>query len=87
MPFSPVTSRPLKRGRPLRSCPEPTSRRQSPYCRESLTKAGLAEYRKGNLEKAIAVWESLLVFDPDNAEIKKAVETAKTQLNEILKKK
>lgn len=56
-------------------------------CRESLTKAGLAEYRKGNLEKAIAVWESLLVFDPDNAEIKKAVETAKTQLNEILKKK
>jgi len=56
-------------------------------CRESLTKAGLAEYRKGNLEKAIAVWESLLLFDPDNAEIKKAVETAKTQLNEIIKKK
>lgn len=56
-------------------------------CRESLTKTGLAEYRKGNLAKAIAVWESLLVFDPDNAEIKKAVETAKTQLNEMLKKK
>ena len=56
-------------------------------CRESLTKTGLSEYRNGNLAKAIAVWESLLVFDPDNAEIKKAVETAKTQLNEILKKK
>lgn len=56
-------------------------------CRESLTKMGLSEYRKGNLAKAIAVWEELLAFDPENAEIKKAVETAKTQLNEIIKKK
>jgi len=55
-------------------------------CRESLTKMGLAEYRKGNLAKAIAVWEGLLSFDPDNAEIRKAVNTAKTQLNEIIKK-
>ena len=55
--------------------------------RESLTKTGLREYRNGNLAKAIAVWESLLEFDPDNEEIKKAVKTAKTQLNEILKKK
>jgi len=52
-------------------------------CRDGLTKAGLAEYRKGNLAQAIAVWESLLAFDPDNAEIKKAVETAKTQLKGI----
>jgi tetratricopeptide (TPR) repeat protein len=56
-------------------------------CRDSLTKTGLAEYRKGNLAKAIAVWEGLLSFDPDNAEIKKAVDTAKTQLNELIKKK
>jgi tetratricopeptide (TPR) repeat protein len=55
-------------------------------CRESLTQAGLAEYRKGNLAKAIAVWESLLAFDPDNAEIKKAATTARTQLNELIKK-
>ncbi|GEM_PF-591861 len=55
-------------------------------CRESLTKTGLAEYRKGNLAKAIAVWEGLLSFDPDNAEIKKAVNTAKTQLDRIKKK-
>ena len=55
-------------------------------CRESLTKTGLAEYRKGNLAKAIAVWEGLLSFDPDNAEIIKAVNTAKTQLNGIKKK-
>jgi tetratricopeptide (TPR) repeat protein len=52
-------------------------------CRSGLTKNGLAEYRKGNLEKAIATWESLLVFDPENAEIRKAVETAKAQLAKI----
>ena len=56
-------------------------------CRESLTQSGLVEYRKGNLVKAIAIWEGLLSFDPDNAEIKKAVVTARTQLNEINKKK
>jgi len=55
-------------------------------CRERLTKTGLAEYRKGNLAKAIAVWEDLLSFDPDNAEIRKAVTTAKTQLDGIKKK-
>ncbi|OGD22365.1 MAG: hypothetical protein A2Y70_01695 [Candidatus Aminicenantes bacterium RBG_13_64_14] len=52
-------------------------------CRSSLTKNGLAEYRKGNLEKAISTWESLLTFDPKNAEIRKAVETAKAQLAKI----
>ncbi len=55
-------------------------------CRDGLTKAGLEEYRKGNVAKAIAVWEDLLAFDPDNAEIKKAVATARTQLNKIIKK-
>lgn len=56
-------------------------------CRDNLTKAGLEEYRKGNLAKAIAIWESLLAFDPDNAEIKKAVTTARTQLEAVNKKK
>jgi tetratricopeptide (TPR) repeat protein len=56
-------------------------------CRENLTTAGLAEYRKGNLTEAIAVWVELLSFDPDNAEIRKAVNTAKTQLDAIKKKK
>lgn len=55
-------------------------------CREGLTKTGLEEYRKGNLAKAISVWEDLLSFDPDNAEIKKAVDTARTQLNKVIKK-
>lgn len=54
--------------------------------RSALTKNGLAEYRKGNLVKTIAIWESLLEFDPENAEIKKAIETAKSQARKLKKK-
>lgn len=54
-------------------------------CRDNLTKTGLEEYRKGDLAKAIAAWEGLLAFDPDNAEIRKAVATARTQLDAIKK--
>ena len=49
-------------------------------CATELTNSGLVEYRKGNLETAIAYWDGLLAFDPANAEIKKAVETARAQL-------
>jgi tetratricopeptide (TPR) repeat protein len=52
-------------------------------CRQGLTNSGLVEYRKGDLEKAIEIWDSLLAFDPGNAEIKKAVETAKAQLGKV----
>jgi tetratricopeptide (TPR) repeat protein len=52
-------------------------------CCQGMTNSGLAEYRKGNLEKAIEIWDSLLAFDPGNAEIKKAVETAKAQLEKV----
>ena len=52
-------------------------------CSSGLTNGGLAEYRKGNLENAIALWGELLAFDPENVEIKKAVETAKAQLGKI----
>ncbi len=56
-------------------------------CRESLTKTGLAEYRSGDLAQAIKTWESLLAFDPDNAEIRKAVTTARIQLDALKKEK
>ena len=49
-------------------------------CSAELTNIGLTEYRKGNLESAIAVWSSILTFEPENAEVKRAVETAKAQL-------
>lgn len=49
------------------------------HCRKSLAAQGFQEYRQGNLSEAIAVWEDLLTIDPDNAEIKGAVKTAKLQ--------
>jgi tetratricopeptide (TPR) repeat protein len=54
-------------------------------CRSQLTKEGLDQYRKGNLKEAIAIWQDLLEFDPDNGEIKKAVETATEQLEKLKK--
>ena len=52
-------------------------------CRTQLTREGLDQYRKGNLKEAIVIWQGLLQFDPDNAEIRKAVDTATEQLKKI----
>jgi tetratricopeptide (TPR) repeat protein len=52
-------------------------------CSTGLTNVGLAEYRKGNLESAIALWNGILAFDPGNTEIRKAVETTKAQLGKL----
>ncbi len=52
-------------------------------CAVRLKNRGLEEYRKGNLEKAVAIWGGLLEFDPGNAEIKKAVETARAQIGRL----
>ncbi len=52
-------------------------------CSQQLTNQGLVEYRKGNLKGAISIWESILTFDPDNEQIKKAIETARAQLQQI----
>jgi hypothetical protein len=54
-------------------------------CRIQITRMGLEEYRKGNLKTAIALWQILLEFDPGNAEIQKAVETATEQLKKLKK--
>jgi len=55
-------------------------------CGTQLTREGLEQYRKGNLKEAIATWQGLLQFDPDNAEIRKAVDTATEQLKKLQKK-
>jgi tetratricopeptide (TPR) repeat protein len=55
-------------------------------CRTQLTREGLDQYRKGNLKEAIAIWQGLLQFDPDNAEIRKAVDTATGQLKKLQKR-
>ncbi|MGB7295543.1 MAG: hypothetical protein WBC70_08125 [Candidatus Aminicenantales bacterium] len=54
-------------------------------CRAQLTKDGLDLYRKGRLKEAIAIWQGLLEFDQDNAEIRKAVDTATEQLEKLKK--
>ncbi len=52
-------------------------------CSQQLTNQGLVEYRKGNLKGAISIWESILTFDPDNEQIKRAIQTARAQLQQI----
>jgi tetratricopeptide (TPR) repeat protein len=48
-------------------------------CKKAIFKQGFQEYRKGNLSGAIALWEDLLVIDPQNTDIKEALRTAKLQ--------
>ncbi len=54
-------------------------------CSEALTQKGLANYRQGKIEEAIVSWDEVLKFDPGNAEIKKAAETARLQLKNLSK--
>ncbi len=54
-------------------------------CRDSLTRGGLECYRKGDLKEAISIWKGILTFDPENVEIKKAVEKSEEQLRKIRK--
>ena len=49
-------------------------------CSSHLSQRALAEYRKGNLAEAISIWKSILVFDPNNAVVAKAINTATIQL-------
>lgn len=56
-------------------------------CSSNLFKKGLEEYRSGNLNNAISLWEGLLSFDPNNAEARKALNTAVTQQKTLQQKK
>jgi tetratricopeptide (TPR) repeat protein len=49
------------------------------YCKKAIFKQGFQEYRKGNLSGAIALWQDLLVIDPQNENVKEALRTAKLQ--------
>ena len=48
-------------------------------CKTALYEKGFQEYREGNLSEAISLWQDYLAIDPDNTDIKKALNTAKTQ--------
>ena len=52
-------------------------------CSSHLSQRALAEYRKGNLAEAISIWKSILVFDPNNARIMKAINTATAQMKNL----
>jgi tetratricopeptide (TPR) repeat protein len=56
-------------------------------CRKVLFENGLKQYRSGNLNQAISFWKSILTFDPENREIKKAVNMATFQLENLQKTK
>ena len=49
------------------------------YCKQSLFKQGFQEYRRENLSRAIALWQDLFEMDPQNAEIKELLRTARLQ--------
>ncbi|HEX9190700.1 MAG TPA: hypothetical protein VF847_01295 [Candidatus Deferrimicrobiaceae bacterium] len=50
-----------------------------------LMERGLLEYRKGNIQAAIASWKTVLAYDPGNAEATKSIRTATTQLENLKK--
>jgi tetratricopeptide (TPR) repeat protein len=54
-------------------------------CSKALTESGLVKYREGNIAQAIAIWKSILAFDPDNREVKNAIDTASEQLKTLKK--
>jgi tetratricopeptide (TPR) repeat protein len=51
----------------------------------SLMEKGLVEYRKGNLEAAIASWRAILSYDPSHEEAARSLQTATTQLENLKK--
>ena len=56
------------------------------YCKKSLSRQGFQEYRKGNLNEAIVLWQSLLAIDPNNTDIKEALRTATLQQKNLQEK-
>jgi tetratricopeptide (TPR) repeat protein len=55
-------------------------------CKSSLSKQGFQEYRKGNLNEAIKLWQGCLAIDPNNPDIKRAVNTAMVQQKNLQQK-
>jgi tetratricopeptide (TPR) repeat protein len=56
---------------------------QKNACSKALLETGLTTYRDGKLEDAISIWKKAQTFDRDNKDIKNAIETASTQLQNL----
>ena len=57
--------------------------RQIHVCSNALLETGLTTYRDGKLEDAISIWKKAQGFDHDNKDIKSAIDTATTQLQNL----
>jgi len=51
----------------------------------SLMEKALLDYRKGNIQSAIAEWKTILSYDPANEEALKSVKTGTAQLEQLKK--
>ena len=54
-------------------------------CSKNLNEKGILKYREGNLREAISIWNNILIFDPENVEVRKAIDTATVQLKNLQK--
>jgi len=54
-------------------------------CRKILFEDGLEQYRFGDLGQAVSIWRSILTFDPENPEVKKATDKAIFQSKNLKK--
>ena len=54
-------------------------------CRKILFEDALGTYRSGNLNQAISIWRNILTFDPENQEVKKAMDKAILQAGNLEK--
>ena len=52
---------------------------------DKLMEKGLADYREGRLESAIATWRQILAYDPSHEEASKSLRTATIQLENLKK--
>ena len=52
-----------------------------------LFEKALHEYRSGDLNQAIFIWKTILTFDPENQEIKKMLDVATAQSENLEKVK
>jgi len=57
------------------------------YCKKNLSIQGFQEYRKGNINSALVSWQDVLEIDPNNTEIKEAIEKAKLQQKNLAQKR
>ncbi|MGZ3537566.1 MAG: tetratricopeptide repeat protein [Thermodesulfobacteriota bacterium] len=54
-------------------------------CRKILFEDALEQYRSGDLTQAISTWKNILTFDPENLEVKKAIDKAVFQSKNLKK--